>query len=84
MIFILSDYGSLLKTIKLKFPNIKMSRKLHSVQEVSEMLNISTWHLYRLVEERRIEHIRLGKKILFSEKQIDQIIEKNTVQEREY
>jgi len=61
-----------------------MSRKLHSVQEVSEMLNISTWHLYRLVEEKRIRHIRLGKKILFSEKQIDQIIEKNTIQEKEY
>jgi len=48
------------------------------------MLGISKWFLYRLVEEKRIKHVRLGKKILFTEKQIDAIIEKNTVSEREY
>jgi len=51
---------------------------------MAEMCKISKWFLYRLCEEKRIAHVRLGGRILFSEKQIDAIIEKNTVSEREY
>jgi excisionase family DNA binding protein len=61
-----------------------MDRRLFSVREVSSILNLSTWFLYRKVEEKKFEHVRLGKKVLFTQKQIDAIIEKNTISEREY
>lgn len=60
------------------------SKRLFSVEEVSLILNLSKWFLYRKVEEKKFEHVRLGKKVLFTQKQIDSIIEKNTVSEREY
>jgi excisionase family DNA binding protein len=59
-------------------------KRLFTVDETSAILNLSKWFLYRLVEEKKIKHVRLGKKILFSEKQLDQIIEENTVDIRDY
>ena len=49
------------------------------MRELSEHINVSTFFIYRLVEEKRISHIRVGKKILFDLRKIEEFILDNTV-----
>jgi len=50
-----------------------------TVRELSEHINVSAFFIYRLVEEKRISHIRVGKKILFDLRKIEEFILDNTV-----
>ncbi len=58
-----------------------MSRFL-DVKQCSNYLNISTHFLYKLVEKKELEHIRLGGKILFDEKRLEAWIDEHTVEAR--
>ncbi len=49
--------------------------KLHTVNETAQLLHISRGNLYRLVAERKLLPIKLGKRTLFSEQELEAFIE---------
>jgi len=56
--------------------------KFLSVKQCADYLNISTHFIYKLVEKKDLEHIRLGGKILFDESRLEAWIEAHTVEAR--
>lgn len=55
------------------------SEKLLSVKDALARLNISRTTLWRLVKNREIDCIRLGKHVRFEREHIETFIKKNTV-----
>ncbi len=49
--------------------------KLHTVAETAQLLHISRGNLYRLVAEGKLRPIKLGKRTLFSEQELEVFIE---------
>ncbi len=49
--------------------------KLHTVSETAQILHISRGNLYRLVAEGKLVPIKLGKRTLFSEQELEAFIE---------
>ncbi len=49
--------------------------RLHTVTETAQLLHISRGNLYRLVAEGKLIPIKLGKRTLFSEKELEAFIE---------
>ena len=58
--------------------------RLLTVNEVSSLLTISRPQLYRMVASRLIRHVRMGGRIAFSEKQIEDYLNSHTIREREF
>ena len=56
-----------------------MEKRFLTIREASQYLNVSESLLYKLVETKKIPHIRIGRKILFDLKKLDQYIEENSV-----
>jgi excisionase family DNA binding protein len=52
---------------------------LFSTEEASAKLGISVDWLRRAVREKTIPHVKLGRRVLFSQQHLDQIIDRNTV-----
>lgn len=57
-----------------------MEKRFLDVKQCSKFLNISTHFIYKLVEQKQIPHTRLGKKVLFDIKKLEEFIEENSVQ----
>lgn len=53
--------------------------RLMTVPEVADRLNTSERYVRRLIDERRIEFIRIGRKIRISSATVDQLIERGRV-----
>lgn len=53
--------------------------KLYSVFEAAIMLHISESTLYRWIHQRKIEHVKIGSRVLFSEDILKKFVEQNTV-----
>ena len=72
------------KKTKLKRPN-KVDKKpikheYMDVKEVSEMLKMSTSHIYTLTSKKVIPHIKLlGKKVLFDKAEINKWLKSKSV-----
>jgi excisionase family DNA binding protein len=49
--------------------------KLYSVSETAQLLHISRGNLYRLIAEGTLKPIKLGKRTLFSERELEAFIE---------
>ncbi len=47
--------------------------------QAAKYLGISQPTLWRIVDRREIEHVRIGRRIVFTEKALDEYILKNTV-----
>ena len=52
-----------------------MTDDLLDVKETSRKLRISCSFLYQIVERKRISFYRIGKRLLFSQQQIDLFLE---------
>ncbi len=56
-----------------------MVQELLDVKELSQLMKVSKSTLYAWVNQRKIPHIKLGKKVLFNPKDIAHWIDENTV-----
>ena len=53
--------------------------KLYPVFEAAIMLRISESTLYRWIHQRKIEHIKIGSRVLFTDEMLNNCIKKNTI-----
>jgi len=53
--------------------------KLYTIFETSLLLHISESTLYRWVHQKKIEHVKIGSRVLFSEDYLNEFIKNNTV-----
>lgn len=53
--------------------------KLYPVFEAAIMLHISESTLYRWIHQKKIEYIKIGSRVLFSEDVLKKFIEQNTI-----
>jgi putative molybdopterin biosynthesis protein len=49
--------------------------KLYTIKEVAEMLRVSKVTLYRMMKDGKIQTVKLGRKTLFTEEELDRFIE---------
>ena len=49
-------------------------KKLMSVHEAAEQLGVSLWTVYRLARARRLGSVQLGKRRLFAEEDIEELV----------
>jgi len=49
--------------------------KLYTVSETAQLLHISRGNLYRLISEGKLTPVKLGKRTLFSEQELEAFIE---------
>ncbi len=55
-----------------------LMEKLLSVVELASVLNISKSTLYKKVSARKIAHIKIGSRVLFSQNIIQKLLQENT------
>lgn len=53
--------------------------KLYPVFEAAIMLHISESTLYRWIHQRKIEYIKMGSRVLFTDEMLNNYIKKNTI-----
>lgn len=53
--------------------------KLYPVFEAAIMLHISESTLYRWIHQRKIEHIKIGSRVFFTDEMLNNYIKKNTI-----
>lgn len=56
-----------------------MNNTLLNVQEAVSYLRISTSTLYRWVHQKKIKHVKIGSRVLFSQEYLDEFIKNNTI-----
>lgn len=52
---------------------------LLTVKETAKVLKISVSTLYRWIHQKKISHIKIGSRVLFSEDYLKEFIQDNTV-----
>jgi len=52
---------------------------LLNIKEATSYLRISTSTLYRWVHQKKIKHVKIGSRVLFSQEYLDKFIENNTI-----
>jgi len=55
-----------------------MNDKLLNVQETASYLHISVSTLYRWVHQKKIKHVKIGSRVLFSQDDLKEFIQINT------
>ena len=56
-----------------------MNNTLLNVQEAASYLRISVSTLYRWVHQKKIKHVKIGSRVLFSQEYLDEFINNNTM-----
>lgn len=56
-----------------------MNNTLFNVQEAASYLHIATSTLYRWVHQKKIKHIKIGSRVLFSNDDLKEFVNNNTV-----
>ena len=56
-----------------------MNNTLLNVQEAASYLRISVSTLYRWVHQKKIKHVKIGSRVLFSNDYLKEFINNNTV-----
>lgn len=49
--------------------------KLYTIKEVAEMLRVSKVTLYRMMRDGKIQTVKMGRKTLFKESELNRFIE---------
>ena len=52
---------------------------LLTIKETAEALKISVSTLYRWIHQRKIEYVKIGSRVLFTDEMLNDSIKKNTV-----
>lgn len=55
-----------------------MNNTLLNVQETACYLHIATSTLYRWVHQKKIKHVKIGSRVLFSQDDINEFVKNNT------
>lgn len=58
---------------------VKMNNTLLNVQETASYLHISISTLYRWIHQKKIKHVKIGSRVLFSQDDLNEFINNNTV-----
>ncbi len=53
--------------------------KLYPVFEAAIILHISESTLYRWIHHKKISHIKIGSRVLFSQENLEEFLNKNTI-----
>lgn len=53
--------------------------KLYPVFEAAIMLHVSESTLYRWIHQRKIEFVKIGSRVLFTDEMLNEYIKQNTV-----
>lgn len=56
-----------------------MNNTLLNVQETASYLHISISTLYRWIHQKKIKHVKIGSRVLFSQDDLNEFINNNTV-----
>ena len=59
-------------------------RRLITVKEASQYLSLSTDTIYRMAASKRLPYLKIGERVLFDVKSIDQWVEKHLIREKEW
>jgi excisionase family DNA binding protein len=59
-------------------------RRLITAKEASQYLSLSTDTIYRMASLKKLPYLKIGDRVLFDAKALDQWIEKHTVREKEW
>lgn len=62
--------------------NAKLRKKvkmLLTIKETAEVLKISVSTLYKWIHERKIEYVKIGSRVLFTDEILNNYIKKNTI-----
>ncbi len=57
-----------------------MNKRLFSVKEASEYLGISTHFLYKMSAQNKIPHVKIGKRLLFDIKRLEELIIQQSIE----
>jgi excisionase family DNA binding protein len=64
-----------------KIPEV---RRLITAKEASQYLNLSTDTVYRMASIKKLPYLKIGDRVLFDVKALDQWIEKHLVREKDW
>src|SRR5512136_3205541 len=59
-------------------------RRLITAKEASQYLNLSTDTIYRMASQKKLPYLKIGDRVLFDVKALDQWIERHMVREKEW
>ena len=59
-------------------------RRLITAKEASQFLSLSTDTVYRMASLKRLPYLKIGDRVLFDVKALDQWIEKHMIREKEW
>ena len=59
------------------------ARKLLDVDAAAERLSVSPFTIRAWLRQRRLEHVKLGRRVLVPERAIRRFVERNTIPARE-
>ena len=61
-----------------------MNTVMMDIKELSVKLHVSVGTLYNWASQKRIPYFKVGKKLLFDEKQIDQWLQEKQVDQKDF
>ena len=64
-----------------KIPELK---RLITAKEASQYLNLSTDTIYRMAASKKLPYLKIGDRVLFDIKSLDQWVEKHLIREKEW
>ena len=64
-----------------KIPELK---RLITAKEASQYLSLSTDTVYRMAASKKLPYLKIGDRVLFDIKSLDQWVEKHLIREREW
>ena len=59
-------------------------RRLITVKEASQYLSLSTDTIYRMAASKKLPYLKIGDRVLFDVKSLDQWVEKHLIREKEW
>ena len=59
-------------------------RRLITVKEASQYLSLSTDTVYRMATSKKLPYLKIGDRVLFDVKSLDQWVEKHLIREKEW
>jgi excisionase family DNA binding protein len=59
-------------------------RRLITVKEASQYLSLSTDTVYRMAASKKLPYLKIGERVLFDVKSIDQWVEKHLIRDKEW
>ena len=59
-------------------------RRLITAKEASQYLSLSTDTIYRMASQKKLPYLKIGDRVLFDVKALDQWVEKHMIREKEW